>query len=156
MDSLCSLHPLFHPPYPALLFLCPSRLYPPPPTHTHVCTAAIDEAEDAIVDALVKAGPTPRQQFILIRWAQKAAGALVGLATAAFLLFYQWVIEPAAPNSLRVKAWAHLTNVRGWLVLTNAGWVGLGWVRACVNSDCMTRLADRAGKRSPASCMLLR
>lgn len=72
--------------------------------------AAIDEAEDAIVDALVKAGPTPRQQFILIRWAQKAAGALVGLGTAAFLLFYQWVIEPAAPNSLRVKAWARLTN----------------------------------------------
>lgn len=90
-------------------------------------TAAIDEAEDAIVDALVKAGPTPRQQFILIRWAQKAAGALVGLATAAFLLFYQWVIEPAAPNSLRVKAWAHLTNVRGWLVLTSLGWVGCVW-----------------------------
>jgi hypothetical protein len=59
----------------------------------------------------VKAGPTPRQQFILIRWAQKAAGALVGVATAAFLLFYQWVIEPAAPNSLRVRAWAKLTNV---------------------------------------------
>jgi hypothetical protein len=74
--------------------------------------AAIEEAEDAIVDALVKAGPTPRQQFILIRWAQKAAGALVGVATAAFLLFYQWVIEPAAPNSLRVRAWAQLTNVR--------------------------------------------
>lgn len=80
-------------------------------------TAAIEEAEDAIVDALVKAGPTPRQQFILIRWAQKAAGALVGVATAAFLLFYQWVIEPAAPGSLRVKAWARLTNVRRGLAL---------------------------------------
>lgn len=77
----------------------------------HLTAAAIEEAEDAIVDALVKAGPTPRQQFILIRWAQKAAGALVGVATAAFLLFYQWVVEPAAPNSLRVKAWAQLTNV---------------------------------------------
>lgn len=72
---------------------------------------AIEKTEDAIVDALLKAGPTPRQQFILIRWAQKAAGALVGVATAAFLMFYQWVIEPAAPNSLRVRAWAQLTNV---------------------------------------------
>jgi len=76
-----------------------------------IITAAIEEAEDAIVDALVKAGPTPRQQFILIRWAQGAAGALAGLATAAFLLFYQWVIEPAGPHSLRVRAWAGLTNV---------------------------------------------
>jgi raffinose synthase len=64
-----------------------------------------------VYSALAKAAPSPRQQFVLIRWAQKAAGALAGIATAAFLLFYQWVIEPAAPNSLRVRAFAALTNV---------------------------------------------
>jgi hypothetical protein len=40
-------------------------------------------------------------------------GRVEGLATAAFLLFYQWVIEPAGPHSLRVKAWSQLTNVSG-------------------------------------------
>jgi hypothetical protein len=70
------------------------------------------ETNAAMKRAIQKASPTPRQQFILIRWAQKAAGALVGVATAAFLLFYQWVVEPAPPNSLRVKAFAALTQVR--------------------------------------------
>jgi hypothetical protein len=65
-----------------------------------------------VKSAIKKASPTPRQQFILIRWAQKAAGALVGVATAAFLLFYQWVVEPAPPHSLRVKAFAALTQVK--------------------------------------------
>lgn len=69
------------------------------------------EANAAMKRALKKASPTPRQQFILIRWAQKVAGALVGVATAAFLLFYQWVVEPAPPNSLRVKAFAAATQV---------------------------------------------
>ncbi|WIA40450.1 hypothetical protein OEZ86_013807 [Tetradesmus obliquus] len=72
--------------------------------------AARAEAKKAMKRAIQKASPTPRQQFILIRWAQKAAGALVGLATAGFLLFYQWVVEPAPPNSLRVKAFAALTQ----------------------------------------------
>jgi hypothetical protein len=73
-------------------------------------------AEGAMKRALKKAAPTPRQQFILIRWAQKAAGALVGLATAAFLLFYQWVVEPAPPTSLRVKAFATVAQVRSLMM----------------------------------------
>lgn len=55
---------------------------------------------------------SPRQTFILIRWAQKVAGALVGLGTAAFLLLYQWVIEPAPYHSLRTRAFVGLTQVR--------------------------------------------
>jgi hypothetical protein len=49
----------------------PPSLPPPSPPlpRSSSSTDAIEEAEDAIVDALVKAGPTPRQQFILIRWA---------------------------------------------------------------------------------------
>jgi hypothetical protein len=77
--------------------------------------AALEQAKAganaAVKSAIKKASPTPRQQFILIRWAQKAAGALVGVATTAFLLFYQWVVEPAPPHSLRVKAFAALTQV---------------------------------------------
>lgn len=69
------------------------------------------DAEKQLKRAIKKASPSPRQQFILIRWAQKVAGALVGVATAAFLLFYQWVVEPAPPNSLRVRAFAALTQV---------------------------------------------
>eukprot|EP00775_Hariotina_reticulata_P012148 gene12148-12286_t len=80
---------------------------------------AAAEAEEAMKRALKKAAPTPRQQFILIRWAQKAAGALVGLATAAFLLFYQWVVEPAPSTSLRVKAFAALAQgvLRGAMLM---------------------------------------
>lgn len=56
---------------------------------------------------------SPRQTFILVRWAQKVAGALVGLGTAAFLLLYQWVVEPAPYHSLRARAWVALTQVGG-------------------------------------------
>ena len=34
----------------------------------------------------------------VVRSAQKVAGWAIGLGTAAYLLFYQWVIEPAAPG----------------------------------------------------------
>ena len=34
----------------------------------------------------------------VVRSAQKLAGWAIGLGTAAYLLFYQWVIEPAAPG----------------------------------------------------------
>ncbi|GIM11600.1 hypothetical protein Vretimale_15098 [Volvox reticuliferus] len=40
------------------------------------------------------------------RASQKVAGWLMGIATAGFLIFYQWVVEPAPPNSLAVKAFA--------------------------------------------------
>lgn len=73
---------------------------------------ARSDAEEKLKRAIKKASPSPRQQFILIRWAQKVAGALVGVATAAFLLFYQWVVEPAPPHSLRVRGFAYLTQVR--------------------------------------------
>lgn len=52
-----------------------------------------------------------RQQFLLVRWAQKAAGAVLGVATAGFLIFYQWLIEPAPPKSWRVKAFAAAAQV---------------------------------------------
>ncbi|GFR50303.1 hypothetical protein Agub_g12493, partial [Astrephomene gubernaculifera] len=42
----------------------------------------------------------------LARASQKVAGWLMGLATAGFLIFYQWVVEPAPPNSLAVRAFA--------------------------------------------------
>jgi hypothetical protein len=77
-----------------------------------------DERRDAAGMALLpKLEPprvrvTPRQQFVLIRWAQKFAGALVGLGTAAFLLIYQWVVEPAPHGSLRARAFVALTQVR--------------------------------------------
>ncbi|KIY92808.1 hypothetical protein MNEG_15155, partial [Monoraphidium neglectum] len=53
---------------------------------------------------------SPRQTFILVRWAQKLAGAFMGLGTAAFLLLYQWVIEPAPYHSMRTHAWVRLTQ----------------------------------------------
>lgn len=53
---------------------------------------------------------SPRQTFILVRWAQKVAGALVGLGTATFLLLYQWVVEPAPYHSLRTRAFIALTQ----------------------------------------------
>lgn len=65
----------------------------------------------AATDTLKKAAPTPEQQFLLVRWAQKAMGALVGLGTAGFLIFYQWVIETAPPKSLRTKMFAAATQV---------------------------------------------
>ncbi|KXZ42609.1 hypothetical protein GPECTOR_130g570 [Gonium pectorale] len=42
----------------------------------------------------------------LARASQKVAGWVMGIATAGFLIFYQWVVEPAPPNSLVVKAFA--------------------------------------------------
>lgn len=37
---------------------------------------------------------------------QRIAGYIVGLGTAAFLIFYQSLIEPAPPGSLRVRCFA--------------------------------------------------
>lgn len=44
--------------------------------------------------------------FWLVRASQKVAGWFMGIATAGFLIFYQWVVEPAPPNSLAVRAFA--------------------------------------------------
>jgi hypothetical protein len=77
----------------------------------------------------------------------------VGLATAAFLLFYQWVIEPAAPNSLRVKAWARLTNVRFAVarVLTAVHWVDWVW---CLPVRSIMVWVALLRDRSQAICLL--
>ena len=65
----------------------------------------------AASETLKKATPSPEQQIFIVRWAQKAMGGLAGLGTAAFLIFYQWVIEPAPPNSLRTRAFAKACKV---------------------------------------------
>ncbi len=45
------------------------------------------------------APPAPSDDTLwVVRTAQKVAGWAIGLGTAAYLLFYQWVIEPAAPG----------------------------------------------------------
>ncbi|KAG2451611.1 hypothetical protein HYH02_003392 [Chlamydomonas schloesseri] len=44
--------------------------------------------------------------FWLVRASQKVAGWFMGIATAGFLIFYQWVVEPAPPNSLAVRFFA--------------------------------------------------
>lgn len=85
---------------------------------------AREDARDAAGMALLpkleapRVGPSPRQQFVLIRWAQKFAGAIAGLGTAAFLLIYQFIVEPAPYHSLRTRAWVALTQVRGGRGLT--------------------------------------
>jgi hypothetical protein len=62
----------------------------------------------------------------------------VGVATAAFLLFYQWVVEAAPPHSLRVKAFAALTQGGG---------------RVC--SGCSLCCCDlRHGKDGMANCII--
>jgi hypothetical protein len=82
---------------------------------THKLT---DSLAAAASETLKKATPSTEQQIFIVRWAQKALGGLVGLGTAAFLIFYQWVIEPAPPKSLRTKAFAAACKVGGW------GWGG--------------------------------
>jgi hypothetical protein len=74
--------------------------------------AAAAETQAALRRALRKAAPSPRRRFVLVRWAQRAAGWLAGLGTAAFLLFYQWMVEPAPPHSLRVRVFAAAAQVR--------------------------------------------
>ncbi|KAG2488978.1 hypothetical protein HYH03_012419 [Edaphochlamys debaryana] len=46
------------------------------------------------------------QALWLARASQRVAGWLMGIATAGFLIFYQWVVEPAPPNSVAVRAFA--------------------------------------------------
>ena len=53
-----------------------------------------------------------------VRLGQKLAGWVVGLGTSAFLIFYQWVVEPAAPGSWPVRFFAAAAQ-GAWLE-----WVG--------------------------------
>jgi raffinose synthase len=46
----------------------------------------------------------------LVRLGQRLAGALLGVGTAAFLALYQVAVEPAPPDSLRVRAFAALAQ----------------------------------------------
>lgn len=54
-----------------------------------------------------------RDTIWLVRVAQKIAGVFVGLSSAAFVVFYQWVVEPAAPGSFAVRMFAKAAN-GGW------------------------------------------
>ncbi len=56
--------------------------------------------------------PASREEDVLLiaRLGQKLAGWLVGLGTAAFLIFYQWVVEPAAPGSAPTRFFEAIAN----------------------------------------------
>ncbi len=45
-----------------------------------------------------------------VRMTQKAAGWAIGLGTAAFLVLYQWIVEPAAPGSAPVRCFTWLAS----------------------------------------------
>ncbi len=70
---------------------------PPPPPEVPA-TATVAEAE-ATAEALS-----------VVRMIQKATGWFVGLGTAAYVLFYQWVIEPAPPGSLPVRWFSQMAS----------------------------------------------
>jgi outer membrane receptor for monomeric catechols len=54
---------------------------------------------DKTVAVAEQASPRRQKQAVSIaRAVQKMAGLFFGLGTAAYLLIYQWVVEPAAPG----------------------------------------------------------
>lgn len=63
---------------------------------------------DAVADQKEK--DKEEEAVWVVRLAQKAAGAVVGLASSAFVILYQWVVEPAPPDSLPVRAFAALAR----------------------------------------------
>lgn len=74
-------------------------------THPHVQEDARASAD--IDSSKFLQNPIVKEDAIfLVRAAQQLAGWVMGLGTAAFLIFYQWVIEPAAHDSLAVKSFA--------------------------------------------------
>ncbi|KAJ9514794.1 hypothetical protein QJQ45_028464, partial [Haematococcus lacustris] len=50
------------------------------------------------------------EALLFARLGQKVAGWLVGLGTAAFLIAYQWVVEPSAGGSAAVRGFAALAQ----------------------------------------------
>lgn len=84
-----------------------------------VATTSAAGAGTAVAVATAAAPPAkpPSEDAVLIvRMAQKVAGWLTGLGTAAFLMTYQWLVEPAPPGSLPVRTFANLAAGReaGW------------------------------------------
>ncbi|GLI71623.1 hypothetical protein VaNZ11_016892 [Volvox africanus] len=77
---------------------------------TAASAAAAAEPPQSLAVAVAAApgggAATAAQAIWLARVSQKVAGWLMGIATAGFLIFYQWVVEPAPPNSLAVKVFA--------------------------------------------------
>jgi len=66
-------------------------------------------APAAVLDA--DGGADPSSPSVrLVRLGQRLAGALLGVGTAAFLALYQVAVEPAPPDSLRVRAFAALAQ----------------------------------------------
>lgn len=47
---------------------------------------------------------------------------MVGLGTAAFVLFYEWVVDPAPPGSWPVRLFEYLANGR---CIAGLDWAGL-------------------------------
>ncbi len=76
------------------------------------------------------------------RVGQKVAGWLVGLGTAAFVLAYQWLVDPAPPGSTAVKVFAALAN-GARLALLCLGKGGRVW---------WLRVDGRAARRERALC----
>jgi raffinose synthase len=66
-------------------------------------TTALASAEEAVAE---NNSPGVR----LVRLGQRLAGALLGVGTAAFLALYQVAVEPAPPDSLRVRGFAALAQ----------------------------------------------
>jgi hypothetical protein len=55
--------------------------------------------------------PTQEEDVLLVaRLGQKLAGLVVGLGTAAFLIFYQWVVEPSPPGSAPNRFFEKIAN----------------------------------------------
>jgi raffinose synthase len=79
-----------------------------------VATTAEAAAAAAVVtttDAAEAADPSSNSPGVqLVRLGQRLAGALLGVGTAAFLAIYQVAVEPAPPDSLRVRAFAALAQ----------------------------------------------
>ncbi|GLC45302.1 hypothetical protein PLESTB_000307100 [Pleodorina starrii] len=73
---------------------------PPPPPPLPPPPAA------AAAEVVVGGAASSAIAIWLARASQKVAGWVMGIATAGFLIFYQWVVEPAPPNSLAVRAFA--------------------------------------------------
>ncbi|GAX76619.1 hypothetical protein CEUSTIGMA_g4065.t1 [Chlamydomonas eustigma] len=73
-------------------------------------------AESGTTSAVAEQAASGQQQeaglraVTIARAVQKMAGFFVGLGTAAYLLIYQWVVEPAAPGSWVVKGFTKLAS----------------------------------------------
>eukprot|EP00200_Dunaliella_tertiolecta_P005843 CAMPEP_0202343484 /NCGR_PEP_ID=MMETSP1126-20121109/3581_1 /ASSEMBLY_ACC=CAM_ASM_000457 /TAXON_ID=3047 /ORGANISM="Dunaliella tertiolecta, Strain CCMP1320" /LENGTH=1166 /DNA_ID=CAMNT_0048934551 /DNA_START=372 /DNA_END=3872 /DNA_ORIENTATION=- len=71
-----------------------------------------DSNTSSTSSTLAPAPQASREEDVLLvaRLGQKVAGWLVGLGTAAFLIFYQWVVEPSPPGSLPNRFFEAIAN----------------------------------------------